>query len=66
MSIITTPPTLAASVAPVPAYQIRAVAVDAQVDPQTVRRVLMGLPTRPACRARIVTALARIGVQVRP
>jgi hypothetical protein len=53
----------------VPDYLVRAIAVDAQVHPDTVRRVLEGRPTRPMCRARVQAALDRMAArqaEVRP
>jgi hypothetical protein len=40
-----------------PAHQVRAIAVEAQVDPRTVNRVLAGKATRAATRERIEKAL---------
>lgn len=46
-----------ASVRRLPAHLERTVAVSSQTDPRTVRRVVAGLPTREATRARILKAL---------
>jgi DNA-binding LacI/PurR family transcriptional regulator len=40
-----------------PAHVVRAIAVEAQVDPRTVNRVLAGKATRAATRERIEKAL---------
>jgi hypothetical protein len=44
----------------VPAHVVRALAVAAQVDPATVKRVLAGQPTRQMCRARVLEAIDRL------
>jgi hypothetical protein len=45
-----------------PGYQVRRIAVAADVHPRTVSRVLAGLPTRGAPRERIERALAEAGL----
>jgi len=45
-----------------PAHKLRAVAVKAQVDPRTVRRVLAGRPTREICAERVRGAISDLGL----
>lgn len=45
-----------------PGYELRAVAVAAEVHPRTVRRVLLGLTTKPIVRARIERVLRSKGI----
>lgn len=47
----------------IPGYLVLRIATEAQVDPTTVRRHIRGLATRPACRDRILAAMARLGLQ---
>jgi hypothetical protein len=46
----------------IPGYQLRAIAVAAEVHPRTVRRVLLGLATKPIVRARIERVLRSKGI----
>jgi hypothetical protein len=46
----------------IPGYQLRAIAVAAEVHPLTVRRVLLGLATKPIVRARIERVLRSKGI----
>lgn len=48
--------------ATLPAHILRAVAVDAEVDPRTVRRLLQGERVLPLLEARIRRALAHRGL----
>ena len=43
-------------------HELRPIAVAAEVHPRTVRRVLLGLPTKPIVRARIERVLRTNGV----
>jgi hypothetical protein len=45
-----------------PGYELRAVAVAAEVHPRTVRRVMLGLTTKPIVRARIERVLRSKGI----
>jgi hypothetical protein len=47
--------------AKLPAHRERAVAVEAAVDPRTVRRFIAGEDVRPMVRERIERALVRLG-----
>lgn len=49
-------------VAPLTPHQLRCVAAIAEADPRTVQRVATGLPVRPSAAARIVQALAQLGL----
>jgi hypothetical protein len=46
-----------------PAHRLREIAVAAQADPRTVRRVWLRLPTRGIIRERIEQALANAGFE---
>jgi hypothetical protein len=47
--------------AAIPAHQLRAISVAANVDPRTIRRVVAGKPTAGCVRARIVEAIRAAG-----
>lgn len=51
----------AATTRRLPPHEERTVAVKAQVDPRTVRRVLAGESVRPMVRDRVVDALRSLG-----
>ena len=44
--------------------QVRQIAIDADCDPRTATRALLGLPCRPSLRERIVGAAVKHGVAV--
>jgi hypothetical protein len=49
---------------PIPIKVVRLAAAEADVDERTACRVIAGAPTRPACRERVLRALADRGVDV--
>jgi hypothetical protein len=51
-------------VAVLPGHEIARLAVTAEVHPRTVRRVLLGLPTKPIVRARIERVLRAKGISI--
>lgn len=48
------------------AHQVRQIAVKAEADPGTVKRVLLGLPTRQMPRERILRAMRELGLLESP
>jgi hypothetical protein len=41
---------------------LRQIAADADVDSRTAARAVLGLPCRPACRERVVSAMTARGI----